>query len=51
MINEYEVPVFIVRQLPQIRQELTFDGRKPDVYRSLTALTDYTKRMAQPEGP
>ena len=39
-MNEFEVPVYIAGRLPQLRTT----GR--NIYQTMQALTDYTKRMA-----
>ncbi|HTR32225.1 MAG TPA: hypothetical protein VMH27_23290 [Puia sp.] len=46
MIDQYEVPTLIAGQFPQIKGDLSDEAVGSSVYRSIQALTDYTKRMA-----
>ena len=46
MLNQFEIPAFIAGQLPQMGPDLCRNGKPLDVYQSVQALTDYTKRMA-----
>ena len=45
MLSQQEVPLFITRQLPEIKNEL-HPGIHPSAYQAIQALTDYTRRMA-----
>jgi len=40
MLDQYEVPVYIAGRIPQLKMN------DKDIYQSMQALTDYTKRMA-----
>jgi hypothetical protein len=46
MMTQYEVPGYITGKLPQLKTEMARHHSTADIYASLQALTDYTKRMA-----
>jgi hypothetical protein len=46
MLNQIDVPAFIARQLPQVRQDIYCTNAPATAYRSIQVLTDFTKRMA-----
>ena len=46
MLNQFEVPAFIARQLPQVSGEIYRTNIPTTAYQSIQILTDFTKRMA-----
>lgn len=46
MINQYEVPAYLVDELPEIRKELRKAAPTLNVFKSIQCLTDYTKQKA-----
>lgn len=46
MMTQFEVPAYITGKLPQLKPEIARNHHSADVYASIQALTDYTKRMA-----
>ena len=45
-MTQYEVPGYITGRMPQLKTEMCRNHSSSDIYASLQALTDYTKRMA-----